>query len=277
MDPLERLYEEADPPAYGLPERLRQLYGGDLGFSSPRLYANFVSSLDGVVALDPKTPPSVISQRSEADRFLMGLLRACADAVLIGASTFRAEPEHRWLPGSVYPPGDESFARLRRQLGKGVAPQLVIVTATGDLPISAPVFQAARGAPLVFTTREGAGRLKGRLPAACTVIPLSGEGPIESQVMLEALASFGHEVILTEGGPTLLGWLLTTNRVDELFLTLSPLVAGRGGREGRLGLVEGVAFEAAELRGASLLSLRKHGSHLFLRYALATARSYIRS
>ncbi|HYU63230.1 MAG TPA: dihydrofolate reductase family protein, partial [Verrucomicrobiae bacterium] len=58
-----------------------------------RVYANFVSSIDGIVALEAGTAPSggIISGRNEADRFVMGLLRAFADAVLVGAGTVRAE------------------------------------------------------------------------------------------------------------------------------------------------------------------------------------------
>jgi len=64
---------------------------GRLGFSTPVVYSNFVSSVDGVVTLGSKpSAGSVISGKYPADRFLMGLLRACADAVLIGAGTLRA-------------------------------------------------------------------------------------------------------------------------------------------------------------------------------------------
>jgi len=78
-------------------------YAGDLGFSEHCLYGNFVASLDGVVALGPEYPSSgsAISGREPADRFVMGLLRAFADAVLIGAGTLRATPTHRWTPEHV--------------------------------------------------------------------------------------------------------------------------------------------------------------------------------
>ena len=78
---LSLLFERSDLPAYDLPDTLRALYGGPIGFGAPAVYANFVSTLDGVVAMGPDVPPSVISGRSPADRFVMGLLRACAEAV----------------------------------------------------------------------------------------------------------------------------------------------------------------------------------------------------
>jgi hypothetical protein len=50
-EPLELLFERSGLPHFGLPPSLSAIYGGDLGFSTPRLFANFVSSIDGVVAL----------------------------------------------------------------------------------------------------------------------------------------------------------------------------------------------------------------------------------
>ena len=90
---LEHLYESQGLPEFDLPSELAEAYGGALGFSEPRLYANFVTSLDGVVALPGERHSSrLISEHSTADRFVMGLLRACADAVLIGAETMRGSP-----------------------------------------------------------------------------------------------------------------------------------------------------------------------------------------
>lgn len=92
---LSVLYKESGLPGWGLPAGLAAAYGGDLGFAEPCTYANFVASLDGVTALGPEHPASgsAISGREPADRFVMALLRACADAVLIGAGTLRATPD----------------------------------------------------------------------------------------------------------------------------------------------------------------------------------------
>ncbi len=73
----------------------------------------------------------------------------------------------------------------------------------------------------------------------------------------------GCRRILCEGGPTLFGSVLEAGLVDELFLTVSPLFAGRG-----LPLVEGVEFLPDRRIAASLAGVRRHGEHLFLRYAL---------
>jgi len=197
----------------------------------------------------------------------MGLLRACADALLMGASTFRGSAEARWTPGSIYPLGEEAYAALRRALGKPPAPELAVVSASGALD---PGFPALRAGALVLTTTAGAQRLDGALPAASTLVPLGDR--IDLTAAVDALRARGHRLILSEGGPTLLGSLLHAGVVDELFLTLSPLVAGRGPHEQRLSLVEGMRFLPEHRLGWRLLGARRGGSHLFLRYELERDR-----
>jgi riboflavin biosynthesis pyrimidine reductase len=80
--------------------------------------------------------------------------------------------------------------------------------------------------------------------------------------------------VLTEGGPRLLVRFAADRALDELFLTLSPVLAGRRSGDGRLGLLEGVRLLPGDGRWGRLRSLRAAGSHLFLRYDLReTARS----
>ena len=113
MSPLERLFE-VDGLRPRSPEELERLYGGLLGLDEPRLVANFVSTLDGAVAI-PSIPESnnVIAAGSKADHLVMGLLRALADVVLIGSGVLRASPQGTWLPEKVYPPATDAFAELR--------------------------------------------------------------------------------------------------------------------------------------------------------------------
>ena len=77
----------------------------------------------------------------------------------------------------------------------------------------------------------------------------------------------GHRVVLTEGGPTIIGEFLRGEMLDELFLTVSPRVAGRDAGVARLGFVEGFALDPDRLVAAELLSARRSRSHLFLRYS----------
>jgi len=152
------VFVEAERPSYALPEALSRVYGR-LGFPDRVVYSNFVSSLDGVVTVGSGiSAGSVISGKYQADRFLMALLRACADAVVIGAGTMRATPGHLWTPAHVYPDLASEFATLRQTLGLGLEPRLVLLTATGDLDMKHPAL--VRGA-VVLTTRSVADRIGG--------------------------------------------------------------------------------------------------------------------
>src|SRR5438132_3652252 len=123
-----------------IPADLVRLYGGPLELPSPGLYANFVSSIDGVVALGhERNSGSLISGKSQADRFVMGLLRAFADAVFVGAGTMRAEGKGAlWTPDYIYPAAADAFAELRRRLELPPQPQLAILTASGEILLPAP-------------------------------------------------------------------------------------------------------------------------------------------
>src|SRR5438093_697676 len=115
LHPLEVLYEAPELPAFELPDELAAVYGGPLGFTEPRLYANFVTSIDGVTAIPHELQSShLIAGASEGDRFLMGLLRACADALLVGAGTLQGSPRTLWTAEHAYPPAAALYAELRR-------------------------------------------------------------------------------------------------------------------------------------------------------------------
>jgi riboflavin biosynthesis pyrimidine reductase len=263
LAPFEVLYE-AELPAYKLPFDLQQLYGR-LGFAGTVVYSNFVSSVDGVVTLG-STPSagSVISGKQPADRFLMGLLRACADAVMIGAGTLRATPGHLWTPAHVYPSLATEFTALRSNLGRSREPVLVVLTASGKLDFSHPAL--VRGA-IVVTTAAGAKKIGHRLPPTCEVIAMGRGKSLNLGKTIAELRSRGLKVLLTEGGPHLLGQLIDEGLLDEAFLTISPVIAGRKD-ERRLGMVEGVELLPKRGVWSGLLSARRHGDYLFLRYRL---------
>jgi riboflavin biosynthesis pyrimidine reductase len=262
LGPMDVLLEDERLPSVALPAELHRLYGGDLGFTEPRVYANFVATLDGIVAI-PSIPSSnsLIGMESKADHFVMGLLRAFADIVLIGAGVLRASPTGTWLPEKVYPPAAEAFAELRHDLGKTDAPEVAVLTGSGAIDPSHPVFEAGA---VVLTSAPGAERLAGQLPAAGSIIVLGDDTTIDGRRVVEALLERGHRLILSEAGPHAFGSLVAAQAVDELFLTVSPLLVGGG--EDRYRLVESTG-PLPGVRGR-LTSLRQSGEHVFLRYDL---------
>jgi riboflavin biosynthesis pyrimidine reductase len=260
MKPFERLFERDGLPLFGLPAALAATYAGDFGLSRPRLYANFVSSADGVVALPAdRDSGRVVSGDNEPDRFIMGLLRAAADAVLIGAGTFR-KGDGDCSPEAIYPAAGDLFAELRTQLGLRPHPLLVVVTASGHIDPAHPALSDC----LVVTTPHGEARLRGALPSGVRIAVL-GAQRVDGRSLLDLLHAQGLEVVLTEGGPSLVGQLVEEGLIDELFLTSSPRLFGRWSGDERKSLIDGVDLHGRPLK---LLSVRRHESHLYLRYAL---------
>src|SRR5689334_18978655 len=140
MDPIRTLLDQTTPlPASMLTPELQLLYGGDLAFPSPEdrpyIIGNFVSTIDGIVSfrIPGKSGGGDISGNNEPDRFVMGLLRASADAVMIGAGTLHATAAgHAWTAESIYPGGARLYQEYRTSvLGKPKAPLTVIVSASG--------------------------------------------------------------------------------------------------------------------------------------------------
>lgn len=278
VDPsLATLIDRAPAPAWPLPPPLAGWYGGPLGFPAPAgrpyVIANFVTTLDGVVsyAIPGQAGGGPISGNNVPDRFVMGLLRACADAVVIGAGTLRAmRLNHAVTPGYIFPPATAEYAGLRRALGKPPQPVTVVVTGRGDLDLGAAAFRAPDVPVLIVTTDAGAARLAqaGALPGAVTVHS-AGPGPeVPVAAVLAALGAVSPaSLVLTEGGPLMLGTFLAGGALDELFLTLAPQLAGRAGDGFRPALVEGLAFMPERAPWGRLLSAKSAGDHLYLRYA----------
>ncbi|HYA09434.1 MAG TPA: dihydrofolate reductase family protein, partial [Gaiellaceae bacterium] len=168
MTPLRLLDEQAGLPEWELPAELRRLYGGGLGLAEPCLVANFVQTIDGVVAIpELERSNAVVADENDADRFVVGLLRACADVVVVGARTMLASPRGLWRPRGVYPAAADAFAELRARRGRSEHPAVAVVTTGASLDPAHPVLE--EGA-LVLTTEDAAGALRAVLPSAAEVV-----------------------------------------------------------------------------------------------------------
>lgn len=152
---------------------------------------------------------------------------------------------------------------MRRRLGRPPELALAILTASGSVDPAHPVFAAGA---FVITTSHGAASLAGRLPQE-SVVSL-GPGPLDVAAAVNCLHERGHRLVLSESGPRLFGSLVAAGLVDELFLTVSPLLAGRVSGDERLALVESADLLPGGPAGARLLGVRRDGGHLFLRYEL---------
>ena len=106
-----------------MPDALRSAYGGPLAIplraDRATILMNFVSTLDGIVALGPgeQAGGGVISGHNEADRFVMALLRAVADVVVMGAGTIAGGSSHQWTAEHLHPASAPAFREWRAALG----------------------------------------------------------------------------------------------------------------------------------------------------------------
>ncbi len=274
LTPLESLLEMDRGAAIPLPPELARLYGS-LAFPQrpDRVYviSNFVTTLDGVVALNETEHGGGgdISGFNQHDRMVMGLLRAVADAVIVGAGTLRSVPKHHWTAGYIYPPLADAYQQLRISLGKPSPPLNVIVTTRGAVDLNLPVFQSGEVPVLIVTNTQGEERIRAQNPQPFVQLSaIQSDGPLSAQAILQEVNHFRQcELILVEGGPQLMGDFFAGQVLDELFLTLAPQIAGRDGEAERPGLVMGKRFAPEDPLWGTLVSIKRGGSHLFLRYA----------
>jgi riboflavin biosynthesis pyrimidine reductase len=263
-----------------LPQKLRELYDGDLHFrrspaARPFVLANFVSTLDGVVSFEikGKSGGSTISGSNPADRFIMGLLRASADAVLVGAGTLHdVSAKSLWTPEYVYPAAKHLYEEYRvNAQHKSQYPLLVIVSGSGQLELKRAIFRTPAIRTVVITTSAGRDELTRRGATTLGSVEIhalnSSGGSIAPRTILQLLQSqFGVSRLLHEGGPTLFGRFLAAEAVDELFLTLSPQIAGRKGDATRPAVVQGVEFVPNSAPWFEMVSVKEMAGYLYLRY-----------
>src|SRR5690348_7636109 len=250
MDVIKTLLDR-QPPTSGpsLTRELCAIYGGDLRFPAtaerPYVIANFAATLDGVVTykIPGKATGGEISGHNALDTFIMGLLRASADAVVVGSATFaEVSPSHLWAAESIYPDAAVLFQRYRSR--RTQHPLIVVVSGTGRVDVTRVVFRTPSISTLIITTQEG----KYRIDESCAnkqcsvqVRAMGDKLRIAPEQILELLYSdFGARLVLHEGGPDFLGQFVRTNLIDELFLTLAPQIAGRDVVAERPGLVRNV-------------------------------------
>ena len=256
------------------PQGLHDRYDGELHIAlhpdRPTVVANFVTTLDGVVAfdVDESSGGGEVSGFFDLDRFVMGLLRAMADAVLVGAGTVRSAPTHEWTARRVHRASTALYAEWRAGMGVGSPqPTTIVATASGGLDPSHPGLSAP-DVPVIVATTEAGGRRLAQVALAPNVrVEIAGtENGVAAPRLVEIAGSIGARLILCEGGPHLIGDLLGAGSLDELFLTIAPQIAGRDDATPRLGLVQGVAFTLTGAPWADLVSVRRADDHLFLRY-----------
>lgn len=275
LPPLETCFDASPGDDIPLPNELASVYGAlrlPAHPERPHVISNFVTTLDGVTSWNEpgQSGGGEISGFNAHDRLVMGLLRAVSDAVVVGAGTLRSVPRHVWTAEHVYPDLAEVFRRVRASLGKAPALLNVVVTSLGRIDLNWPVF-TSEAPSLVVSAPAGEARLRehGADDRVRLAIGRSGtELTVSAGDVLDAIGLGAGAVVLVEGGAHLLSDFLAEQRLDELFLTLAPQIAGREAGVFRPSLAEGKRFAPAAPLWGTLASLKRNESHLFLRYRL---------
>lgn len=175
-----------------------------------------VAGLDGTASVGGR----VGSLSTAPDQALFRRMRQIADVVLVGAETVRREgygPVHL----------TEEAQAQRRQQGQSPTPPLAVVSRSLAFDWTAKAFtDAPEDARTHLITCEAADpRHRAEAEEFATVI-VAGGGSVEPALALQALAELGRRVVLCEGGPTWLGELVAADRLDELCLSISPIMGG---------------------------------------------------
>jgi riboflavin biosynthesis pyrimidine reductase len=216
------------------------------------LRANMVTSADGAAYVDGRSG----GLSSDGDKRIFGVLRALADVVLVGAGTARAED---------YKPARRRAALAPLREGRPATPAIALVTRGLDLDLSAPLFT---GAPpdartIVITCAAAPDGARARAARVADVI-VAGEENVDLAQAAGVLAGRGLGRVLCEGGPHLLGQLAADGLLDELSVTVSPVLAGPGADR----IIAGPAFSA---RPVTLAHVLAEDGFLFCRYRSAAA------
>jgi len=213
----------------------------------PRLRVNFIQSLDGAVTRDGVSG----GLNNADDKLVFNTLRMLCDVIVVGAGTVRAEGY------SGVRVGDED-AGWRVEHGLAAQPPVALVTSRLDFAPSHPFFADAVVRPIVITSAASPAAAREALAAVADVV-VCGEERVEPDRLVAELAARGLPQMLCEGGPQLFGALIEADRVDEICLTMSPVL--EGGPAGRI--AHGAAATAREM---ALLHVLTAGDMLFLRY-----------
>jgi riboflavin biosynthesis pyrimidine reductase len=253
--------DDDDPPAEAAVAALAALYAypDPAARAAPWVRANMVASVDGAGSLDARSG----GLSGAADRTLFKVLRSLADVIVAGAGTVRAERYRPVRDSEVWPP-------LRQ--GRTPTPPIAVVTRGLSISADDPLLTSApEGARTIVLTTQAAPPARRAAVARHADVAVAGRDEVSAADAVAALAERGHRRILVEGGPNLLAQFVAAGLLNELCLTVSPVLEG-GGAGRIMAALPGVKPGRDDDGAAAGLSLghvlEDHG-FLFCRYLSA--------
>jgi riboflavin biosynthesis pyrimidine reductase len=220
--------------------------------SRPYLLLNMISTADGRATLDGRSGDI----GEVADKALFLELRTAVDAVMVGAGTLRAERYRRLVRA-------ERRREARRERGLAEEPLACIVSGRLALDSEIPLLADPDARVAILTSSEAS--LSEDCAAEIEYVRAARDGVLDlPAAMAELHERFGVRTLLCEGGPHLGAQLLAEGLLDELFLSLSPKLAGGDAISETLRILSGPELNPPV--ALELVSALEHDSHLFLRY-----------
>ena len=180
----------------------------------PWVLLNMVASIDGATAIDGVSG----GLGGPADRAVFAAIRASVDVILVAAGTARAEAY-----GPPRTSAERQAARLHR--GQSAKPRMALVTRSLDLDPSTTLFTEATEPPLIFTTDDAPSDRVRSFDGRAEVVGVGDHG-VDLNRALAHLHAIGARTVLVEGGPSLNGQLTEADLVDEVNVSLSPILVG---------------------------------------------------
>lgn len=206
---------DARPPVTDA--ELERIYAYPDGLREPWVQVNFVASADGAAAIDGRSE----GLSHPADKQIFALGRDLADVILVGAGTALAE-------GYAGVRRRSKRTERRQRLGLADLPPIAVVSGRCSVPPDAPLVADTEVPPIVFTTEAAPVERKHALSDAGAEVVVAGDGTVHLPSVLHELGERGLLRVNCEGGPRLFASMLADDLVDQLCLTVAPLLAGAG-------------------------------------------------
>ncbi|MGE2725181.1 pyrimidine reductase family protein [Mycolicibacterium pulveris] len=234
--------------------RVSDFYAYPDGLQRCWVRANMIASVDGGATADGKAG----GMADAGDRLVFRLMRYAADVIVVGAATVRVEN----YSGAQVP---VTHRNARQRRGQAEVPPIAVVTQSGNLDPDARFFTRTETRPMILTCTDAFADTHNRLSGVADVFDASGPEAdrVDPATLLKILAERGLYRVLSEGGPQVLGMFIEHGHLDELCLTVAPLLLG--------GLAPRIASGPGEvhtrMRAAHLLS--DDDGYLYTRYVRA--------
>lgn len=189
------------------------------GDDRPWVLLNMITSIDGAIAVDGLSG----GLGNEADFAVFSTLRSLADVILVGAGTAAAE-------NYKVPKPRPDVVERRSAAGQAPRPVIALVSRSLRIDLDAPLFADPSYRPVVVTAASSPADRRAELAEVADVV-VAGDTEVDFGATVRTLGERIGPVVLAEGGPTLNGQLVAADVLDELCITISPLmVGGSGGR-----------------------------------------------